>query len=52
MPRYTVAREFRLKRDAQKWAEKQREAGYGVQVSLVTGDYIVWRTDRPLKSRK
>ena len=49
MPRYTVTREFRLKRDAQKWAKEQREAGYGARISSVTSGYVVRRTDRPLK---
>lgn len=52
MPRYTVAREFRLKQDAQKWAKEQRKAGYGAQVSSVAGGYLVRRTDRPLKNKR
>jgi len=49
--KYGVARIFGTKREAQKYAKKARDDGYGARVTKVGGEWMVRRTDYPLKRR-
>ncbi len=44
-PRYGVARMFKKKRDAEKFAKRARDDHFGARVSKTLGGYMVRRTD-------
>ncbi len=50
-PRYGVMMTFSTKRAALKKAKESRKAGYGARVTKIGREWIVRRTDYPLKRR-